>query len=519
MSQRQRVSRRHISTSRVLFGLLAAIGGFALAAACGGSSTADSSDESSTLSTGGSKATGGGGKSGATSAGGKAGSGATSGSAQAGGVGGAAAGSGASTGGASGGSAGGATGGTGGSATCTPACTSPKICSVKGTCISPGACAADGDCPGGKTCDLATKTCVIGSTCGVTEIKSDIVPPNLLIVLDRSCTMKGEIDGKSKWELAVGALDGLVGAYAGKLRFGLTLFPDSVDPKCEQAKFLLPPKNGNEAAIQALLTAGLDASDKSHPGSPCVTNGAQTMKQASTEPSLADKTRKSYFVLVTDGLTQQVCDLTGAPEGTVKILENLAQKQGVPTYVIGFGSGQIDKAELNNFAVAGGVPTSDPADPSFKYYRAENGAALQAALTVIAQKSLGCEYKLASVPPDTKNVHVFFDKSAEVAQDPSHKDGWDYDAATNQVVFHGAACTSLKEGAVAAVDIVLGCPGGAGGSSGAGGSAGTGGKGGGGAAGAGQCGPNSQPCDLTHLCPNDPDVGTGFCTKGCCTFN
>ena len=79
------------------------------------------------------------------------------------------------------------------------------------------------------------------------------------------------------------------------------------------------------------MTAGLDPKDPSHPGSPCVTNGAQTMKQASTEPSLDDKTRKSYFVLVTDGLTQQVCDLTGAPEGTVQIIQDLHDKRGIPS--------------------------------------------------------------------------------------------------------------------------------------------------------------------------------------------
>jgi hypothetical protein len=403
-----------------------------------------------------------------------------------------------------------AAGAAGSAVSCSPACVLPQICGAQGECITPGTCTTDADCPGGKTCDPTTHACEIGSSCGVTQIKSNIVAPNLLIVQDRSCTMNGMIGAKSKWELAVGALDSVVGSYQGKLQFGLTLFPDNVAPNCTQAKYLLPPSAGNEAKIKSILTAGLDKKDPSHPGSPCVTNGAQTMKQASTEPSLDDKTRKSYFVLVTDGLTQQVCDLTGAPEGTVQIIQDLHDKRGIPTYVIGFGSGQIDKDELNKFAVAGGVTATDPNDPSFKYYRAEDGAALESALQSVAQKSLGCEYKLGSTPPDVGNVHVFFDKSSEVAQDTKHKDGWDYDAASNQVNFYGATCDSLKAGTIGTVDIVLGCPGGTGGSGGASGQ--------GGAGGAGTCGDGSQVCDLANLCPDNPTLGKGFCMMGCCTY-
>jgi hypothetical protein len=355
-------------------------------------------------------------------------------------------------------------------------------------------------------CDPTSHTCVIGSSCGVTQIKADVVAPNLLIVLDRSCTMKGPLDGSTKWDIAVDALAGLVTEYNSKLLFGLTLFPDSEKPNCTQAKYLMPPKAGNETAIEQLLTAAHGANNPDRPGNPCVTNGAQTMKQASAEPSLDDKTRQSFFVLVTDGLTQQGCDLTGAPEGTVQILKDLHDQRGISTYVIGFGSGQIDKDELNKFAEAGGVPASDATDPSFRYYRAENAATLQQALKTVAQQSLGCEYQLASTPPDAKNIHVFFDKKSEVAQDTSHQDGWDYDASANHVTFQGPTCANLKAGKVGAIDIVLGCPGG-------GNHAGSGGSGG-----ENPCGPGGQPCDLTNLCIGDPDIGPGLCTDGCCTY-
>ena len=46
----------------------------------------------------------------------------------------------------------------------------------------------------------------------------------------------------------------------------------------------------------------------------------------------------------------------------------------------------------------------------------------------------------------------------QVNRDGAHQQGWDYDAAKNQVVFYGMACDTLKAGGVAKLDIVYGCP-------------------------------------------------------------
>lgn len=44
-----------------------------------------------------------------------------------------------------------------------------------------------------------------------------------------------------------------------------------------------------------------------------------------------------------------------------------------------------------------------------------------------------------------------------VPLDPTMMNGFSYDPGTNQVVFHGAACDTLKSGTVTSVDVVLGC--------------------------------------------------------------
>ena len=117
---------------------------------------------------------------------------------------------------------------------CTPACAATDICSVVGRCIPKGTCAANGDCTtGGTVCDDGdggTFTCVPGGNCGATKVAAQIVPPNLLITLDRSCSMTDKVklaDGGSatKWAVAVGALDTLTTNYAARSASGSSCSP------------------------------------------------------------------------------------------------------------------------------------------------------------------------------------------------------------------------------------------------------------------------------------------------------
>jgi hypothetical protein len=356
--------------------------------------------------------------------------------------------------------AGGASGGSGSHgaggnviATCTPACVAPQFCSSAGTCLDPGKCVGDADCGGGTICDIPSNTCVPGGGCSGQEIIADPIPPNLLVVLDRSCSMTDVVSGNmNKWQIAVAALNKLTTDYATKIRFGLTLFPDIVTPNCAQDKIPIPVGAGNEMAIQTLLLASLKVADKYYPDGPCVTNIDTAMQQAQGEPAFMDMTRDSYALLLTDG-KQAGCTLANGDAGTLKIIQDLyAQK--IATFVIGFGSG-VDAAQMNLFADAGGVPSGDPMT---HYYDAADQMSLDNVLGTIASKTLSCTYKLQSVPSDPNQIFVFFDKNPKgVSRDASHMNGWDYDPATNQITFYGMDCTSLKGGVIKTVDIVVGC--------------------------------------------------------------
>ena len=338
-------------------------------------------------------------------------------------------------------------------AVCEPPCQAPDFCSVVGLCLPPGSCAADGDCDAGLTCEPVSATCVPGGNCGAQEVSVAPVAPNVLIVLDRSCSMKDKVGGTAKWAIAVAAVQKLTTDYAGQIRFGLTLFPDVIPPKCLQASVPIPVGPGNEPSIQGLLQASLSPSDLNYPDGPCITNIDTAMAQAAAEPAVSQTDRPSFVLLITDG-KQYDCNDAGGDAGTMAIITDLQASRGVPTFVVGFG-GEVDPAQLDLFAEAGGLPSPDP---QASFYRAEDQPSLDAALATIADQTLSCTVQLDARPDEPDEIYVFFDdEPAGVPRDPSHASGWDYDDANNQVTFYGAECDQLQAGEVTDVDVVFGC--------------------------------------------------------------
>ena len=393
---------------------------------------------------------------------------------------------------------------------CTPPCAGGTFCSKAGVCLKPGQCAHHDDCPKDFVCDFGTKKCVPTKSCGSMKLVADAVAPNLLIDLDRSCSMLAKVKGtgKSKWQIAVEALGKVMTTNKGKIRFGLTLFPDVVKPSCTQGAVEVGVAANNETKIASVLNAALVKKDKNYPDGPCVTNIDTAMLQAQQHKPLYDKTRDNFVLLITDG-SQYGCSKAGGNKGTTAIITALWLKDKVVTFVVGFGSG-VNAKWLNIFATAGGKPVNDP---KVKYYKAENQATLDKALAAIAKATFGCVYQLKKVPPTMNKIFVFFDKKS-VAKDSAHKDGWDYDAKTNTVTFYGKACAQLKAGQVKDLDIVYGCnkPSSDGGP-GPGKDGGPGADGGGlTEAGLPKCKPGQQSCKTVKDCPSNKYK----CTGGCC---
>jgi hypothetical protein len=362
----------------------------------------------------------------------------------------AAGGSGGSSGGGGSGSGGGQGGGTGGGAACAALCQTPKVCTPADRCLDVGACVDSFDCSAGYTCG-ADGGCVVGGSCGSTHVDSARVEPNLIIALDRSCSMRQVIGGKSKWQSAVEAITGLTSGYQDQIRFGLTLFPDEDADKCGQGAIPVPIGDMNEAHIQSMLKSSLDAGDPLYPDGPCVTPIDTGVGQAATDPGLHDPAHPGFLVLITDG-EQAGCNKDAGNADTLATITSL-KSAGVSTFVIGFnaGAGGVDVPALNSFAQAGGEPAPSAADGGYKFFLAQDQASLEAALAIVGGQSMSCAYDLSTAPPDPSKLYVFFNDMLVT--------GWSYDSANDRVVFTGALCDELKNGQVMKLDVVYGCPG------------------------------------------------------------
>jgi hypothetical protein len=288
--------------------------------------------------------------------------------------------------------------------------------------------------------------CTAGGSCGAESAEPQLVPPNLMIVLDRSCSMTGMVGTQTKWQVATSALQKMLATYKGKVHFGLTLFPDRIGDKCTQDKIPVNVSPTSDDAIAKLLAASSSTSDVNYPSGPCITNIDTAVQQAAAEPTMSDAKAPRYMLLLTDG--QQVgCNAGGGNSGTESTIAALT-KSGVKTYVVGYGSdvAGTDAAELGKLALYGGTGS---------FFEADDGKALDAALDAIAGATLSCTFALSKTPADPSKIYAFFDHTTPVARDA--KNGFDYDPATNAVIFGGDACTKIKTQVVKRVDVVFGC--------------------------------------------------------------
>ena len=316
-----------------------------------------------------------------------------------------------------------------------------------------GECLYDGDCGAGKKCDPASHTCSIGG-CGGQLLDLAYVQPNVMLVLDRSCSMRHVLGTSTttKWTAAVGALGDVLATHADQVRWGLTMFPDTTGAACSQDAIPLPVADHNATPITQMLTSALDVADPYYPDFPCVTNIDTGIAQAATDPALADTGRKSYLMLVTDG-AQSDCAVGGGKAGLEAAVSALHTNRDISTFVVGFGS-EVNAPELNKLATLGGAPLPG----TTKYYQADTAAQLDQAFQSIAGLVVSCEYTVSPAPTNLDQTYVFYDKTELVPRDATHGAGWDYDPATMKVTFYGGYCSRLQAHTVTNLDVVFGCP-------------------------------------------------------------
>ena len=347
------------------------------------------------------------------------------------------------------GSASAATGGASGSRA------NPAQSGAGGTVTASG-CTVDAQCAPGQTCNPDTRQCEIGSECGQSQFQISALPPNMMILLDRSGSMDGDAEGDTRWNVAKSAISAVTSAFDEQARFGLATYSACLPDGCSAGTIVVPIAANNAAAIDAFLSStvderssdGQEANDDGKlrylcdSGDPETSTG-KSLRVLVGERSLLDTARTNAVVLLTDGEESEEC--AGDCDGPCGAAALLAQSPSAKTYVIGLG---VNADAIAEIAVAGGTERA---------IEANNQAELANAFDQVAAAVASCDYTLDSALPDPDELYVFFNDGPDaLANDPAN--GWSFEPGARRLQFNGSACDDVRSGAISDIDVVYGCP-------------------------------------------------------------
>ena len=305
-------------------------------------------------------------------------------------------------------------------------------------------------------------------TCGGTDVPVEPAHPNMLVVFDRSCSMRRQHaspktfgthagDPSTRWHMARQALDKVTAAHQNRVRFGLMVFPRPAQGCGDAPALNVKPGLVARAAInKALDSASVNpftlcpAPGASSGGAqPQVTPTAEAITAAGKVQALQDTKRESMILLMTDGYA--TC---GASAGSLGAQVAGLSSKKIKTVVVGFGDAETATAlsMLDAMATAGGAPQTGA---KTKFWLASSPATLQAALNAIVSDAISCTFSLKKTPPDPKRLFAFLDGKLTPS---TGAHGWSYDSAANAVTFKGDTCKRLRAGQVKNVSLVFGCP-------------------------------------------------------------
>ena len=95
---------------------------------------------------------------------------------------------------------------------------------------------------------------LLGARSAVAQVCGGV--PKVLIVLDRSGSMKEQVNGQSKWDIARSAVTGLAQQFSSQLALGLMLYPRWPDKSaCSTGTVNVTPAVASETQIVTALNS------------------------------------------------------------------------------------------------------------------------------------------------------------------------------------------------------------------------------------------------------------------------
>jgi hypothetical protein len=299
--------------------------------------------------------------------------------------------------------------------------------------------------------------------CGMTTFDLGRLPPEVMLVLDRSGSMRrtpagdvpmgGEAD---KWTQALAAIDRAVTQTQDVIEWGIGLFPlpvSRVQSDPNRCKGDLPPSIAPAASNHDAVM------NEARTHAPVIDVGATPTRYAviAARTFLQARTTKNpkAIVLTTDGVPNCADGDDSKPDVDETVAAvSASAAAGIPVYVIGLSLNGADGHDtLNRLADAGGVARAGAAD---HFYAVTDPTAFDAALQAIAGRVASCTFALDHDPPSPDDVAVKLDGQRIPRADG---EGWSYGSGNRTVVLSGSWCEKAKMQGAGKVSIVLGCPG------------------------------------------------------------
>ena len=171
----------------------------------------------------------------------------------------------------------------------------------------------------------------------------------IIFIYDASGSMWGQLEGKTKMEIAQSVLSGSVQNLSNNQQVGLVAYGHRNKSDCRDVEFLVDPANTDKMQINQSLTA-----IKPLGKTPLAYSAEQVIGK------LRSSGKKATVILITDGIEScggNICDVVKA-----------ARDEGIDfrLHIIGFGLNSAETVQLQCAAKAGGG----------QYYNADNTQAL-----------------------------------------------------------------------------------------------------------------------------------------------
>jgi hypothetical protein len=320
------------------------------------------------------------------------------------------------------------------------------------------------------------------NVCQKLQVDTGRVTPDMMIVLDRSGSMKNR--GVNRWDPSVAGLKAITASTEDAIRFGLMAYPGTGGTSAQPAVdcstitdlvqqiscFAMSGSSGGGGTCSAghvdVPIAATNAQaiaralDGMQPGGSTPT--AATLEAAHQSlgsgaaplnPDVRNVSAK-YVLLVTDGAPNCTGGSTGGGQDAAAVAASVAAiksmaDDGIKTYVLGYDA-QNDPtlaAALDMMAAAGG--TGDA------HYRPINDqASLQQEFSRIAGSAARCEYALAQAPRDPSFVRVTQDGATLAFGDAN---GWVISADRMKITLQGAACELMRGTELHALSVEVEC--------------------------------------------------------------